>query len=1039
MILDVKQAISAYTSARQAHISTVTALHTGAGAMIASGAAIAGVGATMVAGFGVAINAAAQFEKKLDFFGAVSSATQDEYDAIRQKALQLGADTIFSANQIADSFIELGKSGIGAKDIIDGIGEAVANLGAAADIPLDTAANIITSAVATFQLGAADAVGVADKLAGAANASIVDVTDLGVSLKYAGGVASSLKVPFADVNTALAILGVNGIKGSTAGTSLRQILLGLNGSTKKAKVALQELGIITADGANEFYNAQGAAKPLSEIFQILQDKMAGMTDKQKTSTMQTIFATRALPSLIALTREGAAGFSEMAAAIDKTTALDVASKRLDNLSGDIEILRGNIDTMLVSSGSGFQTFARFVVQNVTKVIQAFIDLPPAIQTAGLAITASLGGLLIVVGTLGMFAGAITNIIALAIQMAPVWAAMARIWVAVSGAIKLASAAMVASPWGIVIGLIILLAGALFVLWNTSEDFRNAVAPLLDGLKSAFAAIGPIVTDLVGKLVALLTTVGNGAQGAGKSFLDTIVQLAGVLGGVLSSALQTILPIFMNLVNLWAKIFLPVLQTLMPILMTIGQIFGSVLAGNMQAVPGLIQQLADGFLGFVSVLSTQVIPMVLQLVTNIIVTLIGMLPVIIQAGVSLFVGLVQSLAIALPQILTGLLAGLTTIITTLTTLLPMLINVGITIFNGLIQSLLLILPQVIQAGVTLFTGLIQALVTILPILIQTAISLILVLITALVTMLPMLIQAAIMLFMGILQALVQVIPQVIQALVTAIPLIINALVQAIPLIINAAITLFLGIITALLTALPQIISALVNAIPLLIRAITSALPQLISGAIQLFLGIITGLMRALPQVISAIIGIIPQLVGAIIDAVPQFLDAGVQLIQGLMNGIASMAGQIGSFFLSLLPGWIVGPFKAAMGINSPSKLFHSFGVYLIQGLVNGIHGMQRAAVNAVQGMADSIASVPMALSDLTGLNDAVTLTKKLAIQASVSQVGVGSTQAQTTADLLDALDNLRIENKYDIVVNNPEPEPASDSLPRSVRKLAYMVG
>lgn len=549
MILDVKQALASYTLARQSHLSTVTALHTGAGAMQASGAVIAGVGAAMVAGFAIAVNAAAEFERKLDFFAAVSNTTQAEYEAISEKALQLGADTIFSANQIADSFIELGKSGVSARDIIDGIGEGVAALGAAADIPLDTAANIITSAVATFQLGADQAVHVADQLAGAANSSIVDVQDLGLSLKYVGGIAAALKIPFEDVNAALAILGVNGIKGSTAGTSLRQIMLGLSGTTPKATAALKELGIITEDGTNKFYDETGSAKSLADIFQILQEATAGMTDQQKVATLQQIFATRALPSLIALTREGADGFNEMAAAIEKTTALDVANKRLDNLSGDLEILRGNLDTLFVSSGSGFQEFARGTIQGLTNLIQGFLDLPKGVQTAIVGFIGFTGALLVGIGTAGFMAGSLLNIIALFIQLKDVLiivAAKQAIWNALTALATAAQigldAALTANPIGIIIvAIAALIAGIILLLvywdqvaaWIQSNPWIALIVPLTaivvfwDELVAAFQAAVPILVDVWNTISSTAVQVFNNVvsffQWFGKTLFDIFIQ------------------------------------------------------------------------------------------------------------------------------------------------------------------------------------------------------------------------------------------------------------------------------------------------------------------------------------------------------------------------------------------------------------------------------------------------------------------------------------------------------------------------------------
>lgn len=488
MILDVKQALASYTAARAAHVSTVTALSTGAGALTSVGQGMAVAGAGLAVGIGVAVNAAAEFERKLDYFGAVSNSTQEEYDAIRAKALELGKDTIYSAGQIADSFVELGKAGVSATDIIGGVGEGVAALGAAADIPLDTAATIITSAVQSFGLGADKAVEVADKLAGAANASILDVQDLGVSLKYAGGVASALGIQFEDVNTALAILGKYGIRGSTAGTSLRQTLISLGGATAKAEGELEKLGIITEDGSNRFFNADGSAKTLAETFQILGEATKGMTDQAKLASFKKIFQTRALPTVIALTKEGAAGFDEMAAAINKTTAADVAAKRLDNLSGDIEVLKGNVETLAIEAGSQLQAFARDVVQGLTAVVQFFSDLGPEMQKTIIVTLAWIAGILLVVGVLGMFAGAIMNIIGVIIQLGPVLAFLGKILGPLAAGFRALGAAMFANPIGLIIAAVAALVAGFIYLWNTNEGFRQFWIGLWATIKSAAVAV-----------------------------------------------------------------------------------------------------------------------------------------------------------------------------------------------------------------------------------------------------------------------------------------------------------------------------------------------------------------------------------------------------------------------------------------------------------------------------------------------------------------------------------------------------------------------
>ena len=472
MLLDVNQAIASYTAARLAHLQTVTALRTGGGALMAAGAGIAAMGAGMLAGLMVAVNASADFERRMSYVGAVTGATTEQMDALRTKAIQLGQDTIFSAGQIADSFVELAKSGVTTEDIIGGIGQAVAALGAAADIPLDTAANIIMAAVQTFQLGADQAVHVADLLAGAANASIVDVQDLGVSLKYVGGIASALNIPIESVADALALLGTYGIKGSTAGTSLRQILVSLTGATKPATAMLKELGIITEDGSNKFFDAAGSAKPLAEIFQILQDATRGLSDEQKVAAYRTIFQNRALAAALDLTKSGAKGFADMNAQISQTTAWDVSQKRLNNLSGDIEILRGNIETLAITQGSQLQAFLRGLVQGITQMVQWFTNLDASTQGTIIRIVAITGVVLTVVGVFGMFAGAVLNMISLAIRLKDAWLLFKTAQTAVTAGTWAMNAAFLANPITWIIIAIVALVAAFIYLWKNNEGFRN---------------------------------------------------------------------------------------------------------------------------------------------------------------------------------------------------------------------------------------------------------------------------------------------------------------------------------------------------------------------------------------------------------------------------------------------------------------------------------------------------------------------------------------------------------------------------------------
>lgn len=488
LILDVKQAIAGYTAARAASVSTVTAMNRGGAVMVRTGAIMTGAGLAIAAGIGYAIKAAADFEKQIDFFGAVSNTTAADLERVSEKALQLGRDTRYSAGEIAESFIELGKSGVKASDIIEGIGEAVANLGAAADIPLAQAANIIVSQVQTFGLAAQDAVRVADLLAGAANESMVEVQDLGVSLKYAGGVAAAIGIPFEDLNTALALLGKYGIRGSTAGTSLRQMMVSLVGNSKKATATMKELGIITADGANKFFDATGKLKPLPQVMDILNKSMEGLTQEEKINKLKTMFNVRALPTVLNLMKEGAKGFETMSAAIDKTKAVDVAAARMDNLSGDVEILKGNLETLAIQAGGPLQQPLRDLVQTLTKVVQWFGDLSPQTQQLIVKFLVFSAAALILMGTFIMIMGTILRFAAAIMDLVKAGAFLIRVIVMVGGAFVKLGALMLANPIGIIIALIIALVAIFVYLWKNNETFRNNIKAIWAAIKDAVSGV-----------------------------------------------------------------------------------------------------------------------------------------------------------------------------------------------------------------------------------------------------------------------------------------------------------------------------------------------------------------------------------------------------------------------------------------------------------------------------------------------------------------------------------------------------------------------
>ncbi len=355
---------------------------------VAMGVIAAGA-AGIAAGIGASISAAATFEKQMSAVGAVAGATGQELQALSALALQLGKDTSFSATEAAQGIEELVKAGVSVKDIMGGGAKGALDLAAAGAVSVKDAAEIASNALNVFNKSGTEMGHVADVIAGAANASAIDVNDFKFSLAASGAVAATVGINFEDLATGIAVMGQAGIKGSDAGTSLKTMFLNLQPSTKAQTAEFQRLGLITAEGANQFFDATGKAKGLADIAGVLQAATKDMTDQQKLATLEVLFGSDAIRAAAVLSKAGAEGFNDMAAAIGKISAADVANARLDNLAGSIEKFKGSAETAAIIIGRAFLPAMKRMVDGNTEALNAFIptleiwaeQLPAAIDIA----------------------------------------------------------------------------------------------------------------------------------------------------------------------------------------------------------------------------------------------------------------------------------------------------------------------------------------------------------------------------------------------------------------------------------------------------------------------------------------------------------------------------------------------------------------------------------------------------------------------------------------------------------------------------------
>lgn len=191
------------------------------------------------------------FDTSMSKVAAVSGATGDELQTLRDKAKEMGSSTVFSASEAADAMNYMAMAGWKTEDMIDGL-EGVLNLAAASGEDLATTSDIVTDALTAFGLSADDSGHFADVLAAASSNANTNVSMMGETFKYVAPVCGTLGYSVEDASVAIGLMANAGIKASQSGTALRKGLLSLTAPSETAAQEMQNLGFYTEEVIDTF-------------------------------------------------------------------------------------------------------------------------------------------------------------------------------------------------------------------------------------------------------------------------------------------------------------------------------------------------------------------------------------------------------------------------------------------------------------------------------------------------------------------------------------------------------------------------------------------------------------------------------------------------------------------------------------------------------------------------------------------------------------------------------------------------------------------
>lgn len=333
----------------------------------------AAVGTAMITGFAVAAASAAKFDKALSNVRAVTGASSAEMGKLRAAALEAGKTTSFTATEAANAEAELARAGVKVADITGGALKGTLALAASGQMDLADSAVIAAQAMNTFGLSGKDVTHVADVLSAAANKSAADISGLGMSLRQGGLLAKQTGLSFEDTVGTLAAFADHALIGSDAGTSLKTMLQRLVPQSVEARTMMDKVGFSA-------YDSQGKFVGLAKMAGNLKSSFSGLTPEARNAAFATIFGSDAVRSATILYELGSQGVQKYTKAVnDQGAAGRMAAIQTDNLIGDLERLRGAIESALIEGGSAANGTLRTMTQWATKLVNAYSSLPPELQ------------------------------------------------------------------------------------------------------------------------------------------------------------------------------------------------------------------------------------------------------------------------------------------------------------------------------------------------------------------------------------------------------------------------------------------------------------------------------------------------------------------------------------------------------------------------------------------------------------------------------------------------------------------------------------
>ena len=494
----------------------------------------AGIGGVATA----AVKTTADFESAMSNVQAISGATGEDMNSLKEKAREMGAQTKFSATEAGEAMSYMAMAGWKTEEMMSGI-SGIMNLAAASGEDLATTSDIVTDALTAFGLTAQDTEKFVDTLAATATNSNTNVSLLGESFKYCAPVCGALGYSAEDTSIALGLMANCGIKATNAGTALRAILTNMAKPTDAVEAAMSELGVSLTDSEGKmlslrdlmvnlrdgFGQSEISAEELTESMNQLQtayengettayeyeeaqkkliESAYGAEGAEKARLAAMLAGKEGMSGLLAIVNATEGDLDKLTTAIDnsKDSAQNMADIMNDNLKGQLTILKSQCQELAISIGELLMPQIRNIVgsvQGVVDKLNRMSDHQKKLIVDIALLIAAIGPLLLVIGKIS---AGISTVSAVAAKIMPFigifmnkCSMLPGIFMKIITASKgiAQSISLMLGPVGMIVAAIVAVIAILVGLYTKCDDFRNFVNNTLLGM---FTFIQQIISELI---------------------------------------------------------------------------------------------------------------------------------------------------------------------------------------------------------------------------------------------------------------------------------------------------------------------------------------------------------------------------------------------------------------------------------------------------------------------------------------------------------------------------------------------------------------